>query len=239
MKYNYFSQYKQDKFLNEVFFNNKKAGFYVDIGAHDGISLSNSLFFERYNNWEGICVEPNPLVFNKLILNRKSINLNVCIGNENKKVKFTQIQGYSEMLSGITENYDERHVQRINNSIYAKGGKKTEIEVEMITLDNINGLKNKKIDFISIDTEGNEYDIIKSFDFNLLEIKALVIENNFSNKNIANYLVDFGFELIYKLQCDDVYINKKYYSLRLRGRLIIWKLKSLMKRIENKLKLIK
>lgn len=239
MKPNYFSQYNQDKFLNEVVFFNKKNGFFIDIGAHDGIALSNSLFFERYNNWEGICVEPNPIVFDKLISNRTSINLNVCIGNENKIVKFTQIEGYSEMLSGVTEKYDDRHIERINNAIKVKGGKKTEIQVKMITLDSINWLIKKKIDFVSIDTEGNEYDIIKSFDFNLLDIKALVIENNFSNKNIENYLEGYGFELIYKLQCDDVYINKKYNSIGINVRLIMWKLKSIMKRIENKLKMIK
>lgn len=45
MNVNYYSQYNQDKFLNEVVFNNKKKGFFIDIGAHDGVSYSNSLFF--------------------------------------------------------------------------------------------------------------------------------------------------------------------------------------------------
>ncbi len=84
MKGKYFSQYNQDKFLKEVVFSNKKEGFFIDIGAHNGILFSNSLFFEKFNDWSGICVEPNPSVFTKLILNRKSINLNVCIGSENK-----------------------------------------------------------------------------------------------------------------------------------------------------------
>lgn len=231
MKTTYFSQYNQDKFLNEVIFLNKKDGFFIDIGAHDGVTISNSLFFEKFNNWEGICVEPNPVVFNKLISNRKSINLDVCIGNENKKVKFTQIEGYSEMLSGITEKYDDRHIQRINNTILIKGGKKTEIEVEMITLDSVDGIKNKKIDFISIDTEGNEYDIIKSINFNLFEIKSLVIENNYKNNKIKEYLRSFGFELIYKLDCDEVFLNKKHFSIGIKSRILFWKLKFLFNRI--------
>lgn len=148
----YFSQYKQDKFLNEVIFSNKRVGFFIDIGAYDGVTISNSLFFERFKNWEGICIEPNPAVYNQLIANRKSINLNVCIGDENKNVRFTQIEGYSEMLSGVTEKYDERHIQRINNDILLKGGSITDIEVEMITLSSIDGIKDKIIDFISIDT---------------------------------------------------------------------------------------
>ena len=235
MKSNYFSQYNQDKFLNEVVFNNKKNGFFIDIGAHDGTLFSNSLFFEKFNDWTGICVEPNPSVFSKLISNRTSINLNVCIGNENKKVKFTQIEGYSEMLSGITEKYDERHIQRINNDILVKGGNKSEIEVDMISLDAVEGIKNRKIDFISIDTEGNEFDIVSSVNFGVLDIKSLVIENNYMDGRIEEYLNSFGFELIYKLDCDEVFVNKKYFSLGISTRILFWKIKSTLKRVSRKL----
>ena len=118
--------------MNEVVFNNKKNGFFIDIGAHDGITYSNSLFFELNNNWNGICVEPNPKVFAKLNTLRKSTNLNVCIGAFNKTIKFTQIEGYAEMLSGISESYDERHIQRIEQDIERKGGNRIEIDLEII-----------------------------------------------------------------------------------------------------------
>lgn len=235
MKSNYFSQYQQDKFLNEVVFFNKKNGFFIDIGAHDGVSFSNSLFFEKFNNWTGICVEPNPSVYRKLISNRSSINLNVCIGNENKKVKFTQIEGYSEMLSGITEKYDERHIQRINNDIVVKGGKKIEIVVDMVSLDTIDGLKSKKIDFISIDTEGTELDIVSSINFNTLDIKLLVVENNYKDNRIKDYLNSQGFELMFKLDCDEVFINKKLFSIGISARILFWKIKSKWNRVSKKL----
>ena len=60
MNFQYYSQFKQDQFLNEVLFNNKKNGFFIDIGAHDGVTISNTLFFEKQNDWKGICIEPNP-----------------------------------------------------------------------------------------------------------------------------------------------------------------------------------
>lgn len=50
----YFSQFEQDKFLNEKFFKNKKNGVFIDIGAHNGINLSNTYFFEKKLNWRGI-----------------------------------------------------------------------------------------------------------------------------------------------------------------------------------------
>ena len=144
MSASYFSQFKQDKFLNEVLFNHKRHGFFIDIGAHDGVTISNSLYFEKSKNWKGICIEPNPTVFSKLQSNRESMNLNVCVGNGNQTVKFTQIEGYSEMLSGISNQYNDKHLERIQHEMTAKGGKMTEIEVEMITLDKIDALKNQK-----------------------------------------------------------------------------------------------
>ena len=61
----YYSQYLQDVFVQFVFFNNKKDGYFIDIGAYDGIRLSNTYLFEKNKNWKGICVEPNNKVFNK------------------------------------------------------------------------------------------------------------------------------------------------------------------------------
>lgn len=231
----YFSQYKQDKFFNEVIFANKKDGFFIDIGAHDGITINNSIFFERYLRWTGICIEPNPKVFKDLIKNRKSINLNVCVGNENKKVHFTQIEGHSEMLSGITEKYHEKHLERITNAILSKGGLKIEIEVDMVKLDSIASLKEKEIDFISIDTEGNEFDIIKSINFNELNIKSIVVENNYKDNKIEEFLIPFGFVKIYKLNCDDVFLNKRYFSAGIKLRLLIWRSKSILMKIKQKI----
>jgi FkbM family methyltransferase len=239
MKSHYFSQFKQDQFLNEVLFNNKKKGFFIDIGAHDGVTISNTLFFEKYNQWDGICIEPNPNVFHKLVENRKSLNLNVCIGNDNKTVKFTQIEGYSEMLSGISDKFDARHLERINKEISIKGGKKTEIEVGMITLNSIENIGNQKIDFISIDTEGNEFDIINSINFNGLEIKSLVIENNYNDNRIREFLAPFGFQLIYKLDCDEIFLNKKDRSFEIEIRIFSWKLNVFITKILKKLRLKK
>lgn len=235
MKYKYYSQIRQDEFLNEVVFNNKKNGYFIDIGAHDGQTFSNSLFFELNNNWEGICIEPNPKVFKELNSLRKSINLNVCIGESNKIVKFTQIEGYAEMLSGISEKYDKRHIERIEKELSSKGGKLNEIEVDMIALDSIEELKNKKIDFVSIDTEGNEFDIILSMNFSKLDIKAIVIENNYGDNRIRNYLLKFDYIPLIKLECDDLYLNKKYFSTGIKFRLKKWKLNLFLTKILTKL----
>ena len=50
----FYSQYKQDEYLENRFFKGYKNGIYVDVGAHDGVSLNNTLYFEKNNNWRGI-----------------------------------------------------------------------------------------------------------------------------------------------------------------------------------------
>src|SRR5205809_1665087 len=96
----YFSQYRQDEFIDKVVLNKKRNGFFVDIGAHDGINFSNSNFFEVNRAFKGLCIEPNPKVFSQLKKNRKCDVLNVCIAATVGTVKFLAIEGYSEMLSG-------------------------------------------------------------------------------------------------------------------------------------------
>ena len=56
------SQLGQDKYLFENFLKHKN-GFFVDVGAHDGVFLSNTFFFENELNWSGVCVEPSSLNF--------------------------------------------------------------------------------------------------------------------------------------------------------------------------------
>ena len=71
----HYGQYKQDKYLDTLF-KKKSNGTFVDIGAHDGVTFSNSYFFEKERNWKGICVEPIPEIFSKLDETRNCIKIN-------------------------------------------------------------------------------------------------------------------------------------------------------------------
>ena len=104
----------------------------------------------------------------------------------------------------------------------------------MITLSSIEILKNKKIDFISIDTEGNEFDIVSSFNFSELDVNAVVIENNYNDERIKNFLIKHNFILLYKLELDDVYISKTQLTLGIKIRLKIWKFNTFIHRIYKK-----
>lgn len=204
----YYSQLGQDKFIDE-YLNNKVNGVFIDIGAHDGQSCSNSLFFEKYRNWSGICIEPGIEEFKKLNETRKSININACVSDYDGESIFTYIEGYANMLSGLSESYNPSHEMRISNEVRHYGGKVNNIKIEVFKLQTIlekYGIY--EIDFCSIDTEGSEFNIVKSIDFNKTNIKIFTIENNYQTTEIQNYLENNGYYLHTKLQWDDIFIKK-------------------------------
>lgn len=203
----YKSQYGQDKFLNENFFHSKKNGVFVDIGAHDGVELSNSFFYEKIG-WTGICIEANPKVYEKLKQNRTCISINGGAWYEDTVKTFRLIDGYSEMLSGIVDTYNQPHETRINTECESTGGSYQDIEINCYNITNLL-IKNNitSVDFMSIDTEGSEFNIIKGIDFNKIKIKVLLIENNYNDINIKNFLLENGYSYHTRLNIDDVYVK--------------------------------
>jgi FkbM family methyltransferase len=198
------SQYGQDKFVFEEFFKGQKTGFFLDIGAHDGVTYSNSAYFESVG-WDGVAVEPNPSVYSQLNRNRNCQKFNGCIASESGNVNFRQISGYSEMLSGVVETYDNRHISRINNEILDKGGSYTDISVPCLNFrDLVSQYKIERINFLSIDVEGGELEILHNIDFGLVVIDVIAVENNYGNAQIPKIMKVNGFEPIVRIG-DEIY----------------------------------
>ncbi len=214
----YYSQTKQDHFL-DYFFSKKEQGIFVDVGAHDGITFSNSYFFEKHRNWKGLCVEPIPEVFAALDKNRNCLKANCCISAQNGTEKFLRIKGYAEMLSGIYSNYEERHLQRIEEELKEFDGEKELIEVKAYTLANL--LKKNeiaKVDFLSLDVEGSEMVVLNSIDFSACEFSIIMFENNYDESEIGGFLKNKGFKFLRRLGKDDVYLNGKAYNFITKGK---------------------
>ncbi|MGM7719633.1 FkbM family methyltransferase [Metabacillus sp. Hm71] len=208
----YYSQYGQDKYVNEKIFQNIENGFFVDIGAHDGIGFSNSYFFEKHKNWNGICIEPLPNVFKLLKKNRKCICVEGAIFTEEGYQDFRMLTGdlEFEMHSGIVNEYDDRHIERIEKLLKRTGGNSKLIKVKTFTLQSI--LENHNIthiDLLSIDTEGSELAVLQSIDFKKVKIECILVENNYQDEDVEDYLTKEGFRLVEKLDIDDIYIHTK------------------------------
>jgi len=208
-KSKYYSQEGQDTLVYSLFFNNTKNRFFLDIGAHDGVSFSNTFFFETHLDWKGICVEPIPEVYERLVKNRACICIKACIDSKNGTLKFTRVKGYGEMLSGISDKYDQKHKERINKTIKQYGGEVEELEVKAVTVKSlIEQYKLDKIDLMNVDTEGNEWPIIQSFPFDILKPKVILVENNYKDNLIKTFLIEKGYTFCVN-QGDDIFYYGK------------------------------
>lgn len=180
----------------------KDKGFFVEIGAHDGVSGSNTKYLEL-NGWEGICVEANPNVFDKLKANRTCRVENVAVWKDDVDLEFLSITGYPEQLSGILESYDPRHLARVDRELAVHGGTRKIVNIAGRKLDTL--VDRKEIDFLSIDTEGSELEILKAIDFSKHDIAVLCIENNFSDPQIPEFMRSKGYFYREAVSCDQIY----------------------------------
>lgn len=198
----FYSQDNQDKYLEENVFKGYKNGFFVDVGAHDGITINNTLYFEKNNNWKGINIEPIDKVFNKLIENRpNNININCAVCNNDGQTEFYFNEGYTEMLSGIINTFDYRHLDRLQNENTIKGSTTEIINIKTKKLETIFNEHNiKHINYLSIDVEGGEFEVIKSINFNNVFIDIIAFESHFDDIGIPiiNYLENNNYIVIRK-----------------------------------------
>jgi FkbM family methyltransferase len=198
----YYSQSDQDKWVTE-FYQNKKNGFFVEVGAYDGIQTSNTFFFEESLGWDGVCIEANPNVFNSLVKNRKSINLNYAVTDYEGECFFSN--------------------DRISNT----GSKVKCLPLEKILKENDCP---RKIDYLSMDIEGYEYIVLKDFNFDEFEIGVMTIEHNLycdGNERkdlIYNLLTSKGFTRVVDnavcLDKNPLYYNKPYEDWYVNNKLL-------------------
>ena len=106
MLYMSFSQLGQDlKVLKH--YNNKYNGFFIEIGASDGIELSNTYLLETQYGWKGICCEPIPNKFEKLVKNRpNALCCNKALYNQSNLIVDFDVAGKYDLLSGISKYID-------------------------------------------------------------------------------------------------------------------------------------
>jgi FkbM family methyltransferase len=195
----FYSQYNQDEYLENQVFKSFKNGIFVDVGAHDGRTLNNTLYFENTHNWTGINIEPLKDVYDNLIINRPNcINLNIAVDENNGITEFISNKGYTEMLSGLKKHYDSRHNERMLYEIQHYGGSTDVIQIETMRLENIFDKYNiKHVNYLSIDVEGGEFSVIKSINFEKVFIDIIGFENNYDDNStpILDFLKEKGYNV--------------------------------------------
>jgi FkbM family methyltransferase len=161
------SQIAQDLWVLEVL-KNKKNGYFIEIGAGDGIYASNTHGMEKLLGWKGLCVEPNPNLYEKLEKNRNSLLSNDLIYSDTGSKLLFQLDG---TLSGIINN-------NTGGMISLRDKERKFLYTISITDLFLKYNIPKHIDYLSIDVEGQEYNILKNFPFNKYTVSCMTVEHN-------------------------------------------------------------
>jgi len=168
------SQYGEDVLLWK-FFQNKRDGFYVDVGAYDGVGFSNTYFFEAIG-WNGILIEPVPQFYENCLAARPhSRVINLVVNNgETRATEFSIAEGNNGVGTLSFAGEDEKQTERIER----EGGKVRTITVPSCSLNEILANHQGTIDFVSIDVEGKEMDVLRGFDLIKFRPRVVIVEDN-------------------------------------------------------------
>lgn len=205
----FYSQHGQDQYLDEYIFKGKRNGVFVEIGAFNGVGMSNTVFFERERDWTGILFEPIPSRYEEITKNRKCLAMQAAISDREGEEEFLVMKGWTEMLSGMTRTYDPAHVRRIEQELGEYGGTKELIKVPSVLLDKTLIYHHMPVvDYCSIDTEGSEFQILKSIDFTKVSISCFTVENNYSDNRVEAFMKTKGYSKHGKtFGTDELYIK--------------------------------
>jgi FkbM family methyltransferase len=175
----YYSQRQEDIFLNENIFKNKKNGVYIELGALDGVLYSNTKFFEDSLNWKGILIEPHPEKFKLLQKNRPNNFLfNNLISCHKEPLEFRYFVDNHAAVSGVENTLSQHHFDTYfeSNDEWIKSLEQNKIFIKPKSLTEIvKSTKLTHIDLLSLDVEGHEYEVLKSWDFSI-PIDVILIE---------------------------------------------------------------
>jgi FkbM family methyltransferase len=185
----YASHIGQDRWVHEVF-QTKRDGYFLDFGAFDGTTMSNTIFLERALGWQGICVEPNPTYYPTMCSVRKAICINAALLTRSREiVNIVDAHGLSS-LDYLVESDCNAELRK-------------SISARTVAIDTINPTElldrfrtPQIIEYMSLDVEGCEFEILSGMDLDKYRILLMTVEHNHiraKQDRIRAYLHERGY----------------------------------------------
>ena len=208
MRRGYFAQSALDKKLKRYI--NYDKGFFVELGANDGFTASNTLYYEQKRNWRGILIEPSPNLFLSCVYYRgkdgNSIYCNACVPFDFRE-KYVDID-YAYLMS-VSKNLISDDTDKDNSLKHAKRNfnkyqKSLTFGAVARTLNSLldESQAPKIIDLLSLDVEGVELDVLKGVNHSEYRFKYILVECR-NIERLSEYLKQCGYKLIEKLSHHD------------------------------------
>jgi FkbM family methyltransferase len=175
----------------------KREGYFLDFGAYDGVTLSNTWVLEHELGWQGVCVEPNPKAFAELARCRACYKVQRAVWPENGRVMdLIDADGLSALKGWA--NVDERREAETFGMVEVETISPTEL---------MNAFQvPRAIDYLSVDVEGPEYNVLLGVDFELRAIRLLTVEHahDVSRQNgVRRWLGRWGYRWVEGNECND------------------------------------
>ncbi|MDR2875877.1 MAG: FkbM family methyltransferase [Methylobacillus sp.] len=214
----YFSQFGEDKILASIF-KGKTTGFCIEVGANDGIHGSTTFYFERAG-WDCLLIEPNPTLCEQIRAIRTASVVECAASSQRGRVELLVATG-APLAHGVsTIEAGEGAIKKIQS--YGFSYKK--IMVESLPLDEILSVyaTGREIDFVSVDVEGHELEVLKGFDLDRWQPTILLLEDNFNGTDttVRDYLARCGYYPFRRTGVNDWYAKQggKYKLITLQNR---------------------
>lgn len=183
-----FSQFLQDFYLYNWHFKYlSRPGVYVDIAANEATEISNTYFFDRCLRWKGICVEGNHHYFEAIYSWRSCALVPTCVSSkEGSTVKFAMMEGIGGVIDSNFKS--TTRVQNPTERIETKRLVYTRMEKVL------HRYKVDVIDYMSLDVEGHEMEVLRGFNLNQTVIKVMTVEGSSEGLlAIERYVGGFGY----------------------------------------------
>ena len=211
LNYRFFGLNNMDKKLRKYLPNRK--GFFVELGANDGLKQSNTKYFELFRGWSGILIEPEPNNYNLLRHNRsensKYFNA-ACVSFDFPEVEIAMI--YSDLMTTPLEGHSEIPNARTHAKLGEEfwGGESYEFLAPARTLNSILKEANAplNIQLLSLDVEGAELEVLLGLNFKHFNFDFLLVESR-NISTLEEMLRPSGYYVIDKLSEHDYLFSKK------------------------------
>lgn len=208
----FYSQQHEDQFLLKHFFPKKTNGFFIELGALDGVLYSNTKFFEDERGWNGILIEAAPNLFEQLKQNRPNCELHHCaVCETNGEVEFIG----TNAVAGMVHTYDKNQMKHWQEKQLLPSSDEM-FKVPSRRFDSIvKHNRIKKVDFMVVDVEGGEIEVLNSFDWKI-DVSVLIYEasssgskiNRQNTKACMNLAKNLGYTRLPRLGGNEVWYRK-------------------------------